>query len=131
MSGEIEDECTHLLDLPPELLLKIMDQLDYMSRKNLSETCKYLSKLVQQFESRRNYLPPDSDEDEDDLFYSDMLNDRSRNADGNMFDDDEIDDLENFANFDQLSFGSNYDEELDDYMNGPLQEDDNDQENTP
>ena len=120
----------HLFDLPDDLLFEVMKKLDIDSLEALGQTCKFLKQKYKEFESifpesmararmlkfaaiRNGYnLPTDSDDgdwldDEDDLsepydYTDDLLN--------NRFDD----------MLDNVSYGSNYDEEFDDYYNRPL-----------
>lgn len=105
-----EEQAKHLLELPSELLTEIMSRLDYKSRKEFGETCKYLSGLVSDFEKNRAYLPPDSEEEDGwQLLEGDEDDDH----------DDRDFDLDDFVNdeLERRSFGSNYDSDydLDDY----------------
>lgn len=114
----------HIFDLPPELLNEILLKLakmDYSSIYGLARTCHYLEDRCNEFIEKnppQKFLPPVrvagmSDSDDYDDYYDDDNND--------IIDDhDDIrGDLDRFVDdaFDRFSYGSNYDEELDEYLN--------------
>lgn len=112
-----------LIDLPIELHCEIFKRCDYDILENLSRTCRSLRDKVQdyinlypklykaQFDATRVVLPGfgESDDNSDEEDYYNYLDD------GEYSDHDDLEDILGDMQ-DRLSFGSNYDEELHDFL---------------
>lgn len=104
---------THLFDLPSEVIDEIILRLahiNYNSIYTLAKSCRYLNKRCKDFldkNPKRNFIKYVFDDNASDDYIS--------------IDTDPIDrDLDEiYDELDRFSFGSNYDEELDEYLNGP------------
>lgn len=105
----------HIFDLPEdvigEIVLRLAD-INYDSIYRLAQTCQYFNRFCTKFmlaNPRIKFIKPTVDySDSDD---SDYLYDDSNEPEYESLDDD--------LDLDCLSYGSNYDEGLDEYLNGP------------
>lgn len=107
---------THLFDLPPELLYEIFKRLDISSIDRVSQTCKFLKDQVTTFKDvHKDYISH---------LLKNVANPADYEADDDWYDDYSDDDhsytgSEILDRWEAGSYGSNYDEDLDELINGP------------
>lgn len=131
---EQQQEKSLLLSLPQELLYEVFKNLDLKDLDYIRGTCKQLDSAVERYKiickeiykkqenddrkSKKGVLVPaglvyDDDDDDDNIDFLYPSSDEY----GDEYDGDDLEYIQNEM-LDNLSFGSNYDSELDEAFNG-------------
>lgn len=116
----MSSDTLHLLDLPRDIINEILLRLDLDTINNIGKTCTTLQDQVDEFKKshkefiarkmleRKVRILVAGDEDSDDDY-----------DDYGQESDNDVDDIQRIVDEfnDRLSCGSNYDEEIDEYLN--------------
>lgn len=117
--------------MPGELLHEIFKRLDWMSIKNMSLTCKYFKQMVETYKTIHKDV---FDRQEKDHFFS-IFGHPDDCYDDYIDDYDTFDDYDDFGDaehynlgemIDAVSLGSNYDEDLVEYLESAPADDNSD-----
>lgn len=121
----------HLFDLPDDIVFEVMKYLDIDSLQAIGKTCKFLKLKLQEFECNFPEYMARARMYKLAAIQNRFGDSNSDDSDGNWLnDEDDLSDPYDYAEellhhrvddmLDNISYGSNYDEELDDYYNRPL-----------